>query len=259
MRNRISNLLWGGLLVALGIGFFGNSLEWWRFDLFFDGWWTLFIILPCAFSIIGSGAHTGNLVGLGVGVFLLLNEQDILPLRFHQLILPVALVAVGLTVIFRRTYHQPPYQPGPQQNPPGAGAYQNAGPGPGPGPDSNRYAYTPPQAGKGRQPSANPNPFSILSGANSCFTGCEFRGGSCTAVLGGVELDLRGAIITQDVTISATAVLGGVDILVDDRVQVRYSSVPILGGLDCSIGPRDPALPTVYVNGVSVLGGIDIE
>ena len=37
MRNRVGNLLWGLLLVAVGLGFAGNAFGLWNFELFFNG------------------------------------------------------------------------------------------------------------------------------------------------------------------------------------------------------------------------------
>lgn len=233
MRYRISNIILGGLFLLLGLALLGNAMDWWSFHLFFDGWWTIFIIVPCAVSMIQSGVHVGNTVGLAIGVLLLLRAQDVLSVDIYKLILPGVLVVVGLSILFRRPWQPHQYTPGEAPPPPPQNERRRGGP--------------------------NPDLFACFSGTQACFTGSEFHGGSLTAVFGGAELDLRGAIITQDVTVTATAVFGGADILVDDRVQVRCSSTPILGGVECSIGQRDAALPTVFVNSVAVFGGVDIK
>jgi hypothetical protein len=39
--------LWGIVLVAAGVLFALKALGIANIDVFFDGWWTLFIIIPC--------------------------------------------------------------------------------------------------------------------------------------------------------------------------------------------------------------------
>ena len=43
MRKQWTRTILGLLLVAAGLGFAGDVLDLWHFDLFFRGWWTLFI------------------------------------------------------------------------------------------------------------------------------------------------------------------------------------------------------------------------
>ncbi len=37
----------------------GVSLGWWDADLFFDGWWTFFLIAPAIVGILGNGPNVG--------------------------------------------------------------------------------------------------------------------------------------------------------------------------------------------------------
>ena len=50
MKN-ITRILWGTALIAVG-GIIGlNAFGITDIELFFDGWWTLFIIVPCLVGI----------------------------------------------------------------------------------------------------------------------------------------------------------------------------------------------------------------
>ena len=75
---RLNRVLWGIVLVALGVIFALNAFDIIKVDMFFDGWWTLFIIVPCVIGVVSGNDKTGNLVGLFIGVLLLLNCQGIL-------------------------------------------------------------------------------------------------------------------------------------------------------------------------------------
>ena len=53
------NLFWGILLIVVGILFLGRNMDWWDFSIFFDGWWTLFIIVPCFIGLFNEKEKTG--------------------------------------------------------------------------------------------------------------------------------------------------------------------------------------------------------
>ena len=77
MKN-ISRILWGIVFILVGgilaLNLFGIT----DIDIFFDGWWTLFIIVPCFVGIFSEREKTGNIIGLLIGVFLLLSCQGII-------------------------------------------------------------------------------------------------------------------------------------------------------------------------------------
>ena len=91
------------------------------------------------------------------------------------------------------------------------------------------------------------------------FNGKVFDGAELVAVFGGVECDLRNAIIEKDCVIDAVAVFGGIDILVPPHVTVRTDAFSIFGGLDDVTSSTNPDGVTLYVNGVCVFGGIEIK
>jgi hypothetical protein len=89
----------GFILIALGIVILFNRLEIWNVNLFFNGWWTLLLIVPAVYLIIKNGINTGNLVILLLGVFFLLDE---IGYNLKGYLLPALLVVLGIGVLFRR-------------------------------------------------------------------------------------------------------------------------------------------------------------
>jgi hypothetical protein len=82
------------------------------------------------------------------------------------------------------------------------------------------------------------------------------------AVLGGVGLDLRDATIEGDeIVITAVAVLGGIEIVVPEGVEVDLGGFALLGGNDHEQGtaPVRPGTPVVHVRAFSLLGGIGVK
>ena len=69
---KIENILWGILLIILGVIFGLNALEITNIDIFFSGWWTLFIIVPCFIGLFKESDKTGNIIGILFGIVLLL-------------------------------------------------------------------------------------------------------------------------------------------------------------------------------------------
>lgn len=49
---KLNGIVWGIVLVAAGILLGLNAFGITDIDIFFDGWWTLFIIVPCAVGLI---------------------------------------------------------------------------------------------------------------------------------------------------------------------------------------------------------------
>ena len=97
---KTSSILWGVLLVAAGVIFALNALNITDIDVFFDGWWTLFIIVPCAVGLFTEREKTGNLIGIAIGVFLLLCCQDVLSFSiFWKLLVPAVIVIIGLKMV----------------------------------------------------------------------------------------------------------------------------------------------------------------
>lgn len=229
MRNRLSSFIWGLAFIIAGVGFAGNVFHLWDFRLFFDGWWTLFIIVPCAFSLFQGGFHTAPAIGLVAGVLLLLAQQDVIDDGLvWKLLVPVIFVLIGMRIILRGAFRK--------RFEPCRGAIQANG---------NGYACL----------------IAVFCARKERLAG-DFQGAAVTAVFGGVDLDLRDTVITHDVTISVTAVFGGADIYLPPNVRVRLDSLPILGGIENQYrepagGPAD--LPVVYIDAVCAFGGVDIK
>lgn len=99
-RKTIASIFWGLIIIALGVILCGNALEIWDVSIFFPGWWTLFIIVPCLYWMATSGPDTGNVIGLTVGVLLLLNHIE--PIGKYiswKLVLPLIIIVIGVKVL----------------------------------------------------------------------------------------------------------------------------------------------------------------
>ena len=92
----VNKILWGIVLILIGVIFALNVFGITDIHLFFDGWWTLFIIIPCFIGIFNEREKTGNIIGLCIGVFLLLCCQNILSFtKLWKLAVPAIIVIIG--------------------------------------------------------------------------------------------------------------------------------------------------------------------
>lgn len=89
----------GFILIALGVVVLFNRLEIWNVNLFFEGWWTLLLIVPAIYLIVKNGVNTGNLVFLLVGIFFLLDE---LGYNLKGYLLPALLVVLGVGILLKK-------------------------------------------------------------------------------------------------------------------------------------------------------------
>lgn len=225
MRGKQSNSF-GFILILLGLILVGNIFFDWNFSIFFDGWWTLFIIIPNLLAIKKGGISTKNLFGLCLGIALFLCARDIITLKtVIKLSIPVALIIWGCRIVFDGR----------------ATRKRIAG-------GSMLYKDGCPE-------------FSSIFGHQKITCNNEiFVGATCNAIFGGIDVDLRNAYINEDVAMSCSSIFGGITVYMPPNVNVHVSCVPIFGGVDNRLAKRNiPGAPTLYINSTCMFGGLDIK
>ena len=221
-----SNILWGIVLIAAGILFALNALNITNIDIFFDGWWTLFIIVPCAVGLFTEREKTGNIIGLAIGVFLLLCCRDVLSFAMAwKLLVPAIIVIVGLKMVFNGLF----------------------------GSKANEMITK--MKADGNNPKVG---CATFSGCDLNYDGEVFDGAELSAVFGGVKCDLRNAVIEKDCAIQVSAIFGGIDIIVPDHVNVKVSTNTIFGGASNKTASHKDG-PTIYISGTCMFGGVEIK
>lgn len=225
--NNIKNILWGIILVIIGVIIGLNTIGITDIDIFFDGWWTLVIIVPCFIGLFTNKDKTGNIIGLLVGVILLLGMQNIIDFNLiWKLLLPSIIVIIGLSLIFKNTFNNKINNEIKKLN------NKNT--------KDNEYCAT-------------------FSGQRIDFPNEEFKGATLNSVFGSITCDLRGAKIKEDVVINASSVFGGIDIIVPDDVNIKIKSNSIFGGVNNKKKNNEDKKYTIYVNASCLFGGVDIK
>jgi hypothetical protein len=84
------------------------------------------------------------------------------------------------------------------------------------------------------------------------------------AVMGGVELDFRDAVLEPGsvTTINCFAFWGGIEITVPPDVHIDTGGFALMGGFEQSGEAWDdppPDAPTIEVNGIALMGGVEVK
>ena len=219
--NKTSNIIWGLVLIGLGVIIGLNALDITNIDLFFKGWWTLLIIIPSVIGLITESEKTWSLIGLLVGIILLLGVNDIISFELiSKLILPLILIIVGVSLIFKDVI-------------------------------SSKVKEEIKKAKRSN------NIYSSSFGSKKMIIEDKFIGCEVNAVFGEYILDLTEAEINDNCLIKTSAIFGEVKIKVPEKVRVQTISTSILGSTDNNKKKGDK--PVIYVQAFNLFGGTDIK
>ena len=221
---KLGNILWGICFILIGCIVLLNSLGLTSINIFFKGWWTLFIIIPSFIGLIKDNDKSWSAFFLALGVALLLSARGILDmLLIAKCILPVVLIIIGVNIIFKDTIKSKVVEKIKELD------------------KTNNEEY-----------------YATFSGQKLDFSNQEFTGAKFNAIFGGIDVDFSKAEIKQDILIDVCAVFGGVDIKVPKDVAVKVKSNSIFGGVSNKVSNKENK-PTVYVKAICLFGGCDIN
>lgn len=228
---QVRPIVWGIAIIALGVIFGGNALGWFKLDIFFDGWWTLFIIIPSIISLVTEKEKLSSLGFLAAGVILLLAAQNVFSYEVAwKAILAVFLIMIGLGIIIKSTTH------------------------------NKNDEEVEKKLEELKDGKVMDSQVAIFSGSERIYNNEEFGGSNLVAVFGGVDLDLTRAEFTKDTAIRAFSLFGGIDIRVPENVQVKIKSGFIFGGVsDDRKGDVGKGKYTIYLDAAGGFGGVEIK
>jgi hypothetical protein len=217
-------ILLGLVVAALGVVFLLDSAGVVDSGQVISDWWPAVIVAMALFQF-AEGTHgvVGPSIFLGGGSLLLLFSTGVLSGNTWDYIWPTAIIVAGLFIISRWR-----------------------------------------SSGKEKEPTSDDVIVAdgIFGGPTVASGSQSFRGASLTAVFGGVTLDLRSAKPAPDgANVKATAVFGGIELLVPHGWRVVVKATPILGGIDDKTVhdslPEDA--PVLNVDGLALCGGVEIK
>ena len=222
----LSKKLWGIVFVLFGIILGLNALGFTNINVFFDGWWTMFIIVPSLLGLFDEKENrTSNLIGLSIGIILLLSCLDIISFDIiFKLIIPFIFVMIGLNFIFSDSLKKSVKEKFKRFN-------------------NNNLEYIVAFFSEQK-----------INKENEKFKGCNLD-----VVFGEIDIDLRNAKVEEEVIIKASSIFGNIDIKLDDDVNVILKSIPIFGSVTNRIRNNKDNKKTIYIDGFCLFGGINIR
>ena len=222
---KYKNIVYGIMLILLGIIIALISLDIINTNLFFKGWWTLVIIIPSIIGLLFDDDKLGNIISLIIGILLLLGVRNIIDYKILlKLFVPILLVTVGLSLILKNILE-------------------------------SKKTLQIKELNKVKDNTKDI--FATLSNENKKIIG-EFKGISIDAVFSNVELDLREAEIKKDQVINVSTIFSGVTILTNNNIKVIVKSDSLFGGVSNHIEEKDEA-KAIYINASCLFGGVEIK
>ena len=222
---KYKNIVYGIMLILLGIIIALISLDIIHTNFFFKGWWTLVIIIPSIIGLLFEDDKLGNIISLIIGILLLLGVRNIIDYKILlKLFVPILLVTVGLSLILKNILE-------------------------------SKKTLQIKELNKVKDNTKDI--FATLSNENKKIIG-EFKGISIDAVFSSVELDLREAEIKKDQVINVSAIFSGVTILTNNNIKVIVKSDSLFGGVSNHIEEKDEA-QAIYINASCLFGGVEIK
>lgn len=222
---KYKNIVYGIMLILLGIIIALISLDIIHTNLLFKGWWTLVIIIPSIIGLLFDDDKLGNLISLIIGILLLLGVRNIIDYKILlKLFVPILLVTVGLSLILKNILE-------------------------------SKKTLQIKELNKVKDNTKDI--FATLSNENKKIIG-EFKGISIDAVFSNVELDLREAEIKKDQVINVSTIFSGVTILTNNNIKVIVKSDSLFGGVSNHIEEKDEAI-AIYINASCLFGGVEIK
>jgi predicted membrane protein len=196
-----------------------------------------------------SGQMLAALLILTVGIVLLLGNMGVFELRQILRFWPVLLIAVGVKELFERKEGRSSGVVAVLIIVAAIFLVSRFGP-------EGTLMSDPAAAGR----SGQINLSAALGGVNHRNTASSFTGGSASALMGAIDLDLRDATMTDDeATVEVFTMMGGVKIRVPETWTVETRLTPILGGVENRTRQPDGSSKRLIVTGTVFMGGLDIR
>jgi len=229
MNKRILSIVVGLMAIAIGVGYTLAACDLIEpFTVFVPGWWTVFLIVPGVVMLFTKGSNKMVSVFLiTLGVILFLKQNDFLG-EVKKFILPALVIIFGLSMIINALY----------------------------GGRKKNVTFLPVTPGDGTIPAFETS----FGEINPDYTDKEFEGCSMDITFGSGKLDLRKAILKDDVTISVNIAFSGVEIKLPPGCNVDLQTSTSFGGVTNKYdSSKAPDSPLIHIYAAVSFGGVEIK
>ena len=220
---KTSNFLWGLVFIIIGCILGVNALGIAHINIFFDGWWTLFIIVPAFINIFKDDDKEAAFVWLLVGVILLLACNDFISFDLvWKLAFPAILVLIGISIMFKDKVEK--------------------------------------EVKVKIKESKNTNRSTICATFEEKRVKADKKYEDVTleAIFGSLRYDMRDVEIKKDVVLKTSTVFGSIKIVAPEGVAVKVSSSGIFKDTINKVKGTD-SKHTIYVDASTVFGSVIVS
>lgn len=246
VRKYLANLFLGLCVIAVGIGYLGNFLDflpWTGFTLFFPGWGYLFLVIPSVYFLIRSPFSWFWPICLLAGILGWISNLDIYPVDTLIAIgLAVLVILIGIRIVLsplfkrarRRRIHRKVQE-----------AVSDSG-----------IVFT-----EAYEVGGNDSTYAVKFGERTIRPdGDEFTSATLLVSFGEMKFDLTDARINDCAVIDANCSFGELSIILPDGVRADVTR----GGAFSEITnhhrqPKDENAPVVYINATCSFGEIVVK
>lgn len=231
---------WGIILIIIGAGFLLDQFYIISFREVFSLYWPSILILVGLLGLLDrKSSKFGNILVIIIGAMIQVDRLDLVDINVYKLIGPIILILVGLKIIFSRSVFIEVKS-----------SY---------GSSKSSYNYT--KSNKNITLEDTIDSFAMMSGIETNNQSQQFKGGRATAVMGGIDINLRGSkLYNNQAEMEVNAIMGGVDIYVPDGWRVEVTGFPIFGGWSNKTKYNtDPNAPLLKVKCFVMFGGMEVK
>ena len=222
---KLTGIIIGAVLIACGVVYILDIFGIADINFSFDGWWALFIIVPCFSGLFTNKEKFGNLLGLICGILLLLAAQDVFDYEMvWKTVVPIIIILLGIKLIVKSTSVQKEFD--------------------------NTHTE------KGQKEC-----MAAFSSQTFDYTDEEITVAKIGAVFGGAKCNLTDAKIKDGSQLDLFCAFGGADIIVPENVNVKVNTFCLFGGISDKriIKDTNKDKVTLNINGFCLFGGADIK
>ena len=221
---KTSNFLWGLVFIIIGCILGVNALGIAHINIFFDGWWTLFIIVPAFINIFKDDDKEAAFVWLLVGVILLLACNDFISFDLvWKLAFPAILVLIGISIMFKDKVEK-----------------------------EVRVKI------KESRKNEKRNTICATFEEKKIVADKKYEDVTLETIFGSIKYDMRDVEIKKDVVLKTSTVFSSTKIIAPEGVDVKVSSSGIFKDTINKVKGRD-SKHTIYVDASTVFGSVIVS
>lgn len=251
--NKRSGLVCGILILVIGAGLILSATGLVQ-DVFFDGWWSLFLIVPGLVMIYRPGSRIPGILIVLLGIYFLLKAQNVIQFSLSfPMILGIVLVILGLKLLIPKLSSKSSDKTfsGEQAEADETSGTDETGKSVRIDVDMN--------ASRTADTSKNAEYTALFNRVDASNSSRALKNCTANAVFAPVYLDLHGAEFKDKSRLELNGVFGEVQVLLPSNARYRIDTHSVFGAVTTHFLPEDdPDLPLCKIDANAVFGGVQL-